>query len=787
MRGFGGQLRTGVSASTTSVGKSAGASFGKIFAAAAALGIGAAVGGFLKDSIAQASDLAESANKIDAIFGKAGAQVQKFASGGATALGQTKLEVLNASATFGTFGKAAGLAGGDLAKFSTGFAGLSTDLASFYNTSPEQAVQAIGAALRGEAEPIRQYGVLLDDATLRAEALKLGLISTTSQALTPQQKVLAAQAAIYKQTADAQGDFQRTSGGLANQQRILKASFSDIKTEIGTALLPAATQFFTYLNTSGIPAFKSAADTVGGFLGPAFDRIGEFFSGSGGQGLSTFATAIRANLLPVVQTMANTFQTVVLPTLLQLGEYLRGQLGPVFQQVAGIITSQVLPVISSIAQFVYGRLYPALIAAVAVVAKNLQPAFEALVQYVRAAILPTISALLAKFREYQPQIEKVVLVVVKVAGALAALAAQIISFVLPKVLALQTFFISKLVPAISTAIDVIADIIGFVVDMGEKFVAAVKKVTEFQKAVIEKIDKVIGIIKGLPEDITSALGDLSGLLVDAGRDVIGGLIAGINESKEGKLLTALTGVSGFIVANKGPASYDKVMLKPAGVAIIQGLIDGMRGKLPDLGDFLASVSNLLAGGITSSETKVAEAMQRTLGKVVDVAQAQVERLRGVVDGIKSALDSLASSVSQTFSGDLFQAATGSGFFDAAVSQIRDLGKVKAALKTLRGYGLSGGFLAQLFASGNIPLILDLAAGGKEDALFADAAVRQVSRLADSLGSGVADARYGKQLDRQIEHLRSMDKKLDALAGLAKNLGREINQAAAAGQRRRSAA
>lgn len=45
------------------------------------------------------------------------------------------------------------------------------------------------------------------------QALKMGLIETTTQALTPQQKVLAVQALIYEQTSAAQGDFARTSGG----------------------------------------------------------------------------------------------------------------------------------------------------------------------------------------------------------------------------------------------------------------------------------------------------------------------------------------------------------------------------------------------------------------------------------------------------------------------------------------------------------------------------------------------------------------------------------------------
>ena len=72
------------------------------------------------------------------------------------ALGQSKLEVLEAAGTFGVYGKAAGLSGKANAKFSSGFAGLATDLASFHNADPSAVVDALGSALRGEAEPMRQ-------------------------------------------------------------------------------------------------------------------------------------------------------------------------------------------------------------------------------------------------------------------------------------------------------------------------------------------------------------------------------------------------------------------------------------------------------------------------------------------------------------------------------------------------------------------------------------------------------------------------------------------------------
>jgi len=184
-----------------------------------------------------ASDLSESLNKTRVIFGEASKDVEDFAKGAADNLGLSQRAALDASSTFATFGKAAGLSGQDLTGFSEKLVTLSADFASFYNTSPEDAITAIGAALRGESEPIRRYGILLNDAVLKQEAMTLGIYDGNG-ALSNQQKVLAAQAAIMKQSTDAQGDFARTSDGLANTQRRVTATIEDLKAEVGQAALP---------------------------------------------------------------------------------------------------------------------------------------------------------------------------------------------------------------------------------------------------------------------------------------------------------------------------------------------------------------------------------------------------------------------------------------------------------------------------------------------------------------------------------------------------------------------
>ena len=242
--------------------------------------VAGAVGGFsialgtvksvVGPAITAASNLQESMQKVDVIFGKGSKQVEDFAKSAARNLGQSKQSVLDAAGAFGTFGKAAGLGGEDLAVFSNDFTALATDLASFNNTSPEEAVQAIGAALRGEAEPLRRFGVLLNDATLKQEALTLGIYDGKG-ALTAQQKILAAQAAIYKQTTDAQGDFLRTSEGLANSQRTLSAEFANLQAQLGQKLLPLMEEFTRSL--LDITDWVRRNPKTFGFIGDSLGKI----------------------------------------------------------------------------------------------------------------------------------------------------------------------------------------------------------------------------------------------------------------------------------------------------------------------------------------------------------------------------------------------------------------------------------------------------------------------------------------------------------------------------------
>ena len=231
-----------------------------------------AVGGY--KAAQQASDLNETINKTNVIFGQASKSVQSFASSAAKNLGMANQEALDFAATFGGLGKMAGKTGADLGKFSTDLVALTADMASFNNANPADVALALGAALRGESEPIRKYNVLINDAAVKAEAMSMGLYKGTGN-LDQQAKVLATHRLILKQTTDQQGDFNNTIDSAANQQKILTATIKDATTKIGQAFLPVLETVLPLLvkfgefasnNTGFIVAMAFALGTLAGAI-----------------------------------------------------------------------------------------------------------------------------------------------------------------------------------------------------------------------------------------------------------------------------------------------------------------------------------------------------------------------------------------------------------------------------------------------------------------------------------------------------------------------------------------
>lgn len=267
-------------------GRSASGTYGSIAKGAAALGVGVVTLDKVKDalvaSVSRASDLNEEISKSKVVFGGSQKAVADFADTATEKLGISRVQALQATGTFGNLFTALKIGQQDSADMSTKLVQLAGDLASFNNVDPTEALDALRSGLVGETEPLKRFGVNLNEATIKQKAFELGLISSVKEGLTPAQKAQASYALILAQTTKAQGDAGRTIGGFAGQQRVLAAEFDNLKTEIGQQLLPVAMDLVKVIRQDVIPAARELTPVIkflGETIGVGFERASEAIQG----------------------------------------------------------------------------------------------------------------------------------------------------------------------------------------------------------------------------------------------------------------------------------------------------------------------------------------------------------------------------------------------------------------------------------------------------------------------------------------------------------------------------
>lgn len=201
--------------------------------------VGAAVVAGIGTMIDAASDLNEAINLNSNVWGENAKAMEEWSQNSATQMGLARDEALMAAASYGNLFQNLGVALDDSTQYSQKLVELSADMASAFNTDVPQALSAIQSGLVGQSEPLRQYGVMLDDVTLKEKARTMGLYDGKG-VLSQQAKALATYEIILEKTAKIQGDFVLTSDGVANSQRVLAAQVRDTAAELGASLLPAA-------------------------------------------------------------------------------------------------------------------------------------------------------------------------------------------------------------------------------------------------------------------------------------------------------------------------------------------------------------------------------------------------------------------------------------------------------------------------------------------------------------------------------------------------------------------
>lgn len=202
---------------------------------------------FGKSCIDLGSDLAEVQNVVDVTYSSLSSQVDSFAQSAITSYGISETMAKKFVGTFGAMSKAFGFTEAQAYEMSTTLTGLSGDVASFYNITQDEAYTKLKAVFTGETEGLKELGVVMTQTALDAFAMSNGFGKTVNQ-MTEAEKVSLRYAFVQEKLAAAQGDFSRTSGGWANQVRVLTLQFDSLKATIGQGLINLFTPILQVIN-----------------------------------------------------------------------------------------------------------------------------------------------------------------------------------------------------------------------------------------------------------------------------------------------------------------------------------------------------------------------------------------------------------------------------------------------------------------------------------------------------------------------------------------------------------
>lgn len=350
-----------------------------------------------KESIQLASDLVEVQNVVDTTFGQNASQIDEWAKTTLNAYGITELQAKQWSGSMGAMLKSSNIASEDMLIMSTNLAGLAGDMASFYNLDHDNAWQKIRSGIAGESEPLKELGINMSVANLEAYALAQGIKKSFNDMSQAEQTLLRYNY-LMEVSADAQGDFARTSDSFSNQQKLLTNNIKQLSATIASKALPFLTKLYKKANefVSNIDVDKvlGVFSKVGDFIQPLIphieslgDTIKQTFIdimpnlSSFGEGFATLISKGTPPLFKLIESIVKLGGGLInffLPILMKIGESVGSilikigeglspllekaatmftVLGPLVGEVIGIILSafdEFMPLVDSILQALGG-------------------------------------------------------------------------------------------------------------------------------------------------------------------------------------------------------------------------------------------------------------------------------------------------------------------------------------------------------------------------------------------------------------------------------------------------
>lgn len=197
-------------------------------------------GALLAGPIMAASRMQETVSKFNQVFGVSSAEVGDWAKTTSRAVGVTEESMLSMLASTKSLLTPMGLMPSQADEISKTLSQLSVDLGSFNNMNSADVFRDLMAAMTGESEPMKKYGVIVNETATKQELLNMGMDPRFANDAA---KAQARFNIIMRSTTAAQGDAIRTSGSFANQMKALWSSVMDTSAALGMNLVQDLADF----------------------------------------------------------------------------------------------------------------------------------------------------------------------------------------------------------------------------------------------------------------------------------------------------------------------------------------------------------------------------------------------------------------------------------------------------------------------------------------------------------------------------------------------------------------
>ncbi len=251
---------------------------------------------------AKMADSAEIAAKsIEKVLGPATESFQEGLEENRRVMGLNALEVDQLGAKMGLLFTGMGVGEQAAADFGVQLVGIAGDLAAFRGDLGETpaALDAMQAALRGEFDPLEQFGVKLSAAKIEAEKLRLLGIDPMFASLSDGEQTMSAVVSlIQREAAPAMGALGDAMDSTAAKSNELSVETEDLQTELGAVV-----------NEVKGPLISALTGLLRGFIN-VNQAIGRFIGGNAARLVFVWIPAVQAKFAALAATVASVFAMI---------------------------------------------------------------------------------------------------------------------------------------------------------------------------------------------------------------------------------------------------------------------------------------------------------------------------------------------------------------------------------------------------------------------------------------------------------------------------------------------